>query len=264
MKILIFGDVVGKIGRRALAAAVVAWKKEYTPDFVIANSENLAHGHGVTPKTADEVFAAGVDLLTGGDHTVNSQTGAALLSDPGYADRLLRPANCLPGTPGVGMLAREIGQNRIIVINLQGRLFMKTPVDDPFAVFDSLWSTIKDQRRTVLIDFHGEATSERAAFGWYVDGRASALWGTHTHVPTADERILPGATAFQTDVGLTGFRDGVIGFAKEDGIRRLTTGEKGPAIIPEHGPAVANALLVETDDAGRATAVRRLQKFIEI
>lgn len=251
-----------------MAAALEDWKKEYAPDLVIANNENLAHGHGVTEKTADELFSAGVDVMTGGDHTVTSATGLALLSNPRYRDRVLRPANYIDDFPGVGYAVIVAGQTKIAVINLQGRLFMKTSVNDPLAAFDRIMADLaarNSQHVThILVDFHGEATSERAAFGWYVAGRATAVWGTHTHVPTADERILPGGTGFQTDVGMSGFRDGVIGFAKEDGIRRLQTGEKGPAELPERGAAVANALLVNADDRGRATSIKRLQKFIEI
>lgn len=268
MKFIIFGDVVGKIGRKAVAAALADWKTKHAPDLVIANNENLAHGHGVTEKTAEELFRAGVDVTTGGDHTVTSATGLALLADPRYRDRVLRPANYFGDYPGAGVAVITLGQTRVAVINLQGRLFMKTQANDPFAAFDRILTELAARNSQpvthILVDFHGEATSERAAFGWYVDGRATAIWGTHTHVPTADDRILPGGTAFQTDVGLTGFCDGVIGFTKEDGIRRLTTGEKGPSDIPEHGPAVANALLVEADDQGHAIRVQRLQKFIDI
>lgn len=270
MTILIFGDVVGKIGRHAIAAAIRDWKKEHTVDFIVANNENLAHGHGISDRTVKELFDAGVDVLTGGDHTIATDTGRELLADPRYTGRLLRPANYLDQTiPGAGVTVRDVGQFRVAVVNLQGRLLMKIPVEEPLAAFDRIHAELaarnSEPATFILVDCHGEATSERAGLAWYADGRATAVWGTHTHVPTADERVLPGGTAFQTDVGLTGFADGVIGFTKENGVVRLKEDKKGYAEIPEHGRAVANALLVVADDkTGRATAIKRLQKFIEI
>lgn len=271
MVVLIFGDVVGRIGRKAISRAIADWKKEYAPDFIVANNENLAHGHGISVRTVEELLSAGVDVLTGGDHTIATDLGRDLLADPRYGGRILRPENYLdPHLPGTGVSIRDVGQFRVAMINLQGRLFMKNPVEEPLAAFDRIWSNVsaeggKGQVTIVLVDCHGEATSERAGLAWYADGRATAVWGTHTHVPTADECLLPGGTAFQTDVGFTGFADGVIGFTHENAISRLMRNEKGYADIPETGRAVANALLVTADpNTGRATSVKRLQKFIEI
>lgn len=266
MVVLIFGDVVGRIGRKAIVRAIADWRTAYAPDFIVANNENLAHGHGISERTVDELFNAGVDVLTGGDHTIATDLGCNLLADPRYAGRLLRPENYQdPHIPGAGVTERDVGQFRVAVINLQCKLFMKLPVEEPLAAFDRIWSGVKDRVSIVLVDCHGEATSERAGLAWYADSRATAVWGTHTHVPTADERILPGGTAFQTDVGFTGFADGVIGFTKENGIARLMRNEKGPADIPETGRAVANALLVTADPkTGRTTVVRRLQKIFDL
>lgn len=268
MKFLIFGDVVGRIGRRALAAALAEWKKEFAPDLVIANNENLAHGHGISAGTLEELFDAGVQVTTGGDHTIATALGRELLADPFYTGRVLRPANYLEALPGEGVAVHTVGQTRVAVVNLQCQLFMKIPVEEPLAAFDRIYERLmKDPLPPthILVDLHGEATSERAGFAWYVDGRATAVWGTHTHVPTADEQIRPNGTAFQTDVGLTGFADGVIGFNKESGISRLMGGERGYADIPESGRAVANALLVTADDkTGKATAIKRIQKFIVV
>lgn len=267
MKILIFGDIMGKVGRRAIAAVLPEWKKEYEPDLIIANGENLAHGKGITSSTVDELLNAGVDILTGGNHTFEGKDGQLLLQDPRYRGKLVRPGNYPAGTPGIGYVVREVGTRRVCVINLQGRVFMKVAVDDPLRAFDRMLAeaSVEGKPHIVLVDFHGEATSERTAFGWYADSRATAVWGTHTHVPTADERILPGGTAYQTDVGMTGFADGVIGVKKEGPIKALLTSLPNLMELPDEGQAVVNALLVDADPkTGKATFIKRIQKYIEI
>lgn len=267
MNILIFGDIVGRIGRKAFSAILPDLRKTHQPDLVIANGENLAHGKGISERTVEEMFAAGVDILTGGNHTFEGKDGSTLLDDPRYRGRLLRPANYPAGMPGVGFATQEVGARRVLVVNLQGRVFMRALVDDPLAIFDRILEdeTAQGKPNLVLVDFHGEATSERNAFGWYADGRAAAVWGTHTHVPTADERIFPGGTAFQTDVGMTGFVDGVIGIEKEGPIRALRYSLHMPHEIPESGRAVVNALLVEADPAtGKALRVERIQRHLGI
>lgn len=267
MKILIFGDIVGKVGRRAISAVLPDLQKKYEPDLIIANGENLAHGKGITQTTADEMFAAGVDILTGGNHIFEGKDGPLLLQDPRYRERIIRPGNYPDGVPGSGFAVREVGTRRVVVINLQGRAFMKAAVDDPLRAFDRLLleASAKGKPQIVLVDFHSEATSEGNAFGWYADGRAAAVWGTHTHVPTADERILPGGTAFQSDVGMTGFSGGVIGVAKEGPIKAMLTSLPVIHELPDEGPAVANALIVEADPVtGKAIRVERVQKYLEI
>ena len=267
MKILIFGDIVGKIGRLALSAVLPDLRKKHQPDLVIANGETLPHGKGITRSTVDEMFAAGVDILTGGNHTFEGKEGPLLLGDPLYRGRILRPGNYPEGVPGIGFATKEVGTRRVCVINLQGRVFMKAAVDDPLRAFDRLLAEASTlaKPQIILVDFHSEATSEGNAFGWYADGRATAVWGTHTHVPTADERILPGGTAFQTDVGMTGFASGVIGIAKEGPIKTMQTALPVAHELPDEGPAVANALLVEADPkTGKATSVERIQRYVEI
>lgn len=262
MKVLVFGDIMGRVGRKALASVIPDLKKKYAPDLIIANGENLAHGKGMTEKVTEEVFAAGVSVLTGGNHSFEKD-GEKILVDEKYRGRVLRPANYPPGVPGTGVATVRTGKKDVVVLNLQGRVNMPALVDDPLRTFDAIRETLPDDA-IVLIDFHSETTSEANAFGWHVSGRASALWGTHTHIPTADERILPGGTAFQTDVGMTGFAGGVIGVYKDAPLMRLKTGLFPPLDTPEEGPAVANALLITINEkTNQASSVERLQHYLE-
>lgn len=266
VEILVFGDVMGRIGRRALAAVLPRWMEQFRPDMVIANGENLAHGKGITESTAQEMFDAGVNLLTGGNHTFEAH-GELMLAHPQWRERVLRPANYPSDRPGTGAVTVDVGGVPVLVVNLLCRVKMRDGelVGDPFAAFDRIASD-HPAAKIVLVDLHGEITSERTGFGWHAAGRASAVWGTHTHVPTADTRILPPGTAYQTDVGMTGFADGVIGIEKEAPLAALRAGEplRG-AEIPETGRAVVNALRLTIDPAtGRATHVERLQEYVTV
>lgn len=255
MRILFVGDVHGKPGRRAVARRVPALRRELGVDFVVANAENSAGGVGLTAKTAAELFEAGVDVLTGGNHTWAKREVYELLdSDP----RLVRPANYPPGVPGHGSTVLRRGGLALAVLNLQGRVFMD-PLDDPFRVAQAEVERLRQQTPFVLVDFHAEATSEKMAMGYYLDGRVTAVVGTHTHVQTADERVLPGGTAYITDVGMTGPRDGVIGVDREAILQRFLT--QLPARFEvAAGPVQFNAVLVEADGDGRATAIRRIHE----
>lgn len=266
MEILVFGDVMGRIGRKALAAALPAWKERLRPDLVLANGENLAHGKGVTEGTAQELFDAGVDVLTGGNHVFEAH-GELMLGSPHWRARVLRPANYPDARPGQGAVLLDVGGVPTLVVNLLCQVFMRDgeEVENPFTAFDRLLAR-HPEAKVVLVDLHGEVTSERVGFGLHAAGRASAVWGTHTHVPTADTRILAPGTAFQTDVGMTGFADGVIGIDKEAPLAAFRAGTplKG-ADIPETGLAVVNALRVSVDaESGRATRVERLQEYVTI
>lgn len=201
MRIIFIGDIFGKIGRRAVAEILPKWRKKYKPDFVIAQNENLAHGVGITRKTVREVLAAGVDAMTGGNHTFKGE-GMELLDE--QALPLLRPANYPPGLPGRGSMVVESqdGKFRLLVVNLIGRVFFRENFDDPFRALDEILTTHKDTPISgIFVDCHTEATSEQNALGHYADGRVSALVGTHTHIGTVDARVLPKGTAFVTDVG---------------------------------------------------------------
>ncbi len=264
MKILVFGDIMGRIGREAVKQALPGLKARHSPDLIIANAENLAHGKGVTPDVINEMVEAGVDVFTSGNHVWDRNEVYDVLADAKLADRLIRPANYPPGVPGTGAKFLTIGTKNVLVLNLLGRVFGRVECDDPFRTFDALIAEHAPKRPDfVLVDFHAEATSEKMALAWYADGRATAIWGTHTHVPTRDERTLPGGTAYITDAGMCGARDSVIGVAKEPIIRHFLTQLPSPIEVPEEGDAVVNAVII-TAASGKAAAIEHFQQIIEI
>jgi metallophosphoesterase (TIGR00282 family) len=215
--ILFVGDIVGGLGKRTLLGLLPALREQHAPDFVVVNGENAAGGLGITPKIADELFAAGVDVITLGNHTYQRREVYGYLDS---TERILRPANFLASQPGHGTCVVERDGVRLAVVNLQGNVFMRSG-RVAFTEIDSILSDLDAEQ--ILVDFHAEATSEKVAMGWYLDGRVTAVVGTHTHVPTADGRVLPGGTAYITDVGMTGPRGGVIGVIKEQAIESLRT-----------------------------------------
>ena len=220
MSILFVGDVVGGIGKRTLLALLPSLRDRYASDFVVVNGENVAGGVGITPKIAREMFAAGVDVITLGNHTYRHKEIYAYLDEE---ERILRPANFLASQPGHGLcVVSGAGGSRLGVISLSGNLFMKAgrPV---FAEVDAALHALGGKVDHVLVDMHAEATSEKVAMGWHLDGRVTAVVGTHTHVLTADARILPGGTAYITDVGMTGPRGGVIGVKRDQALTSMIT-----------------------------------------
>jgi len=217
--ILFVGDLVGGLGRRTLLALLPAIREQHAPSFVVVNGENAAGGLGITPKIADELFAAGVDVITLGNHAYHRREIFPYLQ---RTDRILRPANFLASQPGHGSCVVERDGVRLAVVNLQGNVFLRSG-RVAFSEIDTILEQIGDGADHVLVDFHAEATSEKVALGWYLDGRVTAVVGTHTHVPTNDARVLPGGTAYITDVGMTGPRGGVIGVVKEQAIESLRT-----------------------------------------
>ncbi|MDI6773044.1 MAG: TIGR00282 family metallophosphoesterase [bacterium] len=255
MRILFVGDVTGKPGRRLIAEHLPALRRSRDLDVVIANGENAAGGRGLTAGVSKELFAAGVDVITAGNHVWNNREAYELLdADP----RILRPANYPPGVPGRGAAVVTTARGaRIGVINLQGRVFMQE-LDDPFRTARDLARKLRAELPTVVVDFHAEATSEKVAMGWYLDGHVSAVIGTHTHVQTADERVLPEGTAYITDVGMTGPRDGIIGMAREAVLERFLM-QLPVRFEVATGPVMLNAVLVTASDDGRATAIERIQ-----
>ena len=259
MNVLVIGDIHGKPGRRILRAAVPRLRKESGAALVIANGENAAGGAGITADVIREIFDAGVDVITGGNHTWhNREAYETLDAEP----RLLRPANYPPGAPGHGSTVIAVDGTAVGVLNLQGRIFMQT-IDDPFRAARGEADRLRERAPVVIVDFHAEATSEKIALGWYLDGRVSAVIGTHTHVQTADERVLPGGTAYISDVGMTGPRDGVIGMAKDDIIERFLT-QLPVRFTVASGPAQLNAVALDVDEeSGRARAIRRIREFEE-
>lgn len=256
MKILCIGDIFAKPGRRALQATLPVLKQELAIDVVVANGENAAGGRGLTVETSDEIFSAGVDIITSGNHIWEQREFVPRLDDEAP---ILRPYNYPPAAPGRGVALR----GDVAVINLMGRVFMGIDVDDPFRAVDRALEEVAEQR-IVIVDFHAEATSEKVAMGWYLDGRVSALVGTHTHVPTADARVLPGGTAFVSDLGMTGPRNSVIGMKTEQVLNRFLTQLPGRFTPEESGPRVFNSVLVDVDEStGKARSIERVDRYID-
>ena len=248
-------DVVARPGRMAVLHHLKKIRDKYQIDIATMNAENVAGGFSITPAIADEFFENGIDLMTSGNHIFDKQEIIPYLeSNP----KLLRPANYPPTSPGKGLFIGEIGGFKIAVLNLLGRVFMP-PVDDPFRVANECINAIPDDVKIRLVDMHCEATSEKYAMGWYLDGRVSAVVGSHTHVQTADERILTGGTAYITDVGMTGSYAGVIGMNKDHVLERFT---KVPARRADHskGNVWICAVVIEIDETtGKALKIERLK-----
>lgn len=261
LRFLVFGDIVGKIGRRAVAAVLPSLRKRYRPDLVIANAENLAHGLGVTESSLNEMKTAGVDVFTSGNNVWSKDGSRLLESEPQF----IRPANYPARTPGRGWLTVSVRKQPVLIINLQGRVHMNQQVDDPLTTFDRILAEQNKHTRTVLVDFHAEVTSEKAALAWYADGRASAVLGTHTHVQTADARVLPKGTAFLSDIGMCGALDSVIGTDVAAVLQHQLTQMPLKHIIPETGPATVNAVLVEVNArTGTANRILPLSETVSI
>jgi 2',3'-cyclic-nucleotide 2'-phosphodiesterase len=260
MKILFFGDVIGKLGRKTLAATLPDIKKKYKPDLTIANVENLAHGYGITPKTLRDIQASGVECFTSGNYVFENKAFEDVLQDPDLSARWVRPANYPEGTPGEGARVIPVGEQKVLVINMMGQAFFREEFANPFHAIDAILKQYEgEELAAIFIDFHAEATAEKQAFGWYCDGRVSAVVGTHTQVPSADWRLLHNGTAFVTDVGLVGGRDGVIGYKKENSIERQANDPKARLEVIEEGPAVVNGVLVTIDPKTRwATQIDKI------
>ena len=255
VKILFVGDIVGKPGRQALSRELHRLVDRHTIDIVIANGENAAGGFGLTVEVAKELFGHGIHLLTGGNHIWDKKEQVSfILSDP----RIIRPANYPAGAPGVGSaILTTPGGVKVAVLNLEGRIFMKN-LECPFLVADREIGRLKQETGIILVDFHAEATSEKSALGWYLDGRITALVGTHTHVQTADERILPQGTAFLTDAGMTGSFDSVIGMGKEETIHRFLTQLPSKFEVGKKDIRL-NAVVIGVDElSGKALSIERV------
>lgn len=262
LRFLIFGDVMGRIGRDALSRVLPELKKEFSPDLTVANAENLAHGKGVTPKTLRGLYEAGIDVFTSGNHVFDNPGVHDVWSDPELGEVLLRPENYPAGTKGKGHKTFNLGGKKVLVLNLICQVFMKEPFDSPFEAVDRILA--EEDADLALIDLHGEATSERIAFAHHVDGRVTSVTGTHTHVPTADARILPKGTAALTDIGMTGARHSILGVKPEGPLSRFLGGERIPFDIPESGSVDLNAVLIEADpETGHATDITQIQRIID-
>ncbi|HET6514172.1 MAG TPA: TIGR00282 family metallophosphoesterase [Thermodesulfovibrionales bacterium] len=255
MKVLFIGDIVGRLGRTVIKALLPPVVSRYKIDFVIANGENSAAGFGITESVAEEIFNCGVHVITTGNHVWDKKESLPFLSKE---HRVLRPLNYPPGVPGYGSVLVTINGTKIAVMNIQGRVFM-TSIDCPFRTGMAEIERVRSETACIIVDFHAEATSEKIAFGYYVDGKVSAVLGTHTHVQTADEKILPGGTAYITDVGMTGPAVSVIGIEKEQIIERFLHQMPMKFEIGK-GAGIFSAVALEIEDkTGKTLAIQRLQ-----
>ena len=252
-RILFIGDIVGRVGRRAARAGMeLLRERNYTWDLVLANGENAAGGFDMTERVLRELLEADIDVITGGNHSFDKREIYGLLDEE---ERLLRPANYPPGVPGGGMwLGNARNGARVGVVNLMGKVFLQG-VDDPFRAADAAVTDLGSQADLLIFDFHAEATSEKVAFGWHLDGRAAAVIGTHTHVQTADARVLPGGTAYITDAGMTGPLDSVIGVRKQDALERFKTGMPARFQVARGDPLFCGVTLTLDEQNGGAAGI---------
>ncbi|MCK5566423.1 MAG: TIGR00282 family metallophosphoesterase [Actinomycetia bacterium] len=257
MKVIFLGDIIGKPGRNALARKLDILIRENEADIVIANGENAAGGIGISPGTCDSLFEMGVDMVTSGNHIFKKKEIIDYLD---LEPRLLKPANYPPGTPGKGYYIFEVeklGGLKVAVINICGRVFVEN-LDCPFRTIDRILEYIKERTPVIIVDIHAEVTSEKVAMGWFLDGRVSAVIGTHTHIQTADERVLPGGTAYITDTGMVGPRDSVIGVKKENIIKRFLTGMPQQFTVAKEDVWI-NGVVIDIDEkSGKARQIIRI------
>jgi len=255
LNILMIGDIVGKLGRRTVAALLPDLRRAHRIDLVIANGENTAGGRGLTPSTAQELYDCGIDVITSGNHIwENREIYPSLDKDR----RILRPINYPEGTPGCGIYSSD----GIAVVNVMGRTFMGVHLDCPFRAMDAALNKLRGCN-IIIVDHHAEATSEKIAMGFYLDGRVSAVLGTHTHVPTSDTRVLPAGTGYVSDVGMVGALNSVLGMAVEPVIERFLTQLPNRFDPVEKGPAVFNAVLLQVDErSGKTLSIQRLDREV--
>ncbi len=255
VRILFIGDIVGSPGRSAISRELHRLVDRHGADIVIANGENAAGGFGITPDTANELYRQGISLLTSGNHIWDKKDNSGYLD---REERLIRPLNYPPGTPGRGLAVIETpGGVKVGVLNLEGRVYMKN-LDCPFRVADAELEQLRRETPIILVDIHAEATSEKSALGWYLDGRVSAVVGTHTHVQTADERIMPNGTAYISDVGMTGSFDSVIGIDKHQAIQRFLTQQPVKFDIPKKDLRINAVVIVVETATGKAVSIERI------
>jgi 2',3'-cyclic-nucleotide 2'-phosphodiesterase len=257
MNVLLIGDVIGRPGRQLLEMFLPPLIQEHNLDFIIANAENIAHGFGVTPDTADQLYRTGVNILTSGNHIWDKKEILEYISKE---NRLLRPANYPSNVPGKGYTITESRSgHKIGIVNLQGRIFMP-PCDDPFAIGMQIIERIRRETPIIFVDMHGEASSEKQAMGWYLDGKVSAVYGTHTHVPTADDRVLPAGTAYVTDIGMSGPYDSVIGNDKDQIIQKFLDQMPTRFEVAKENPILQAMLVQVNPENGHAIHMKRITR----
>ncbi|MCL5411757.1 MAG: TIGR00282 family metallophosphoesterase [Patescibacteria group bacterium] len=263
MRILFIGDIVAKLGRKAVSEILPSLVEEEKVDLVIANVENLSHGKGATPQAIDEIRGYGVDIMTSGNHIwFREETYPLLENDP----TIIRPANYPGDVAGFGFtIATVSGKEKVLVVNLLGRLWIPDPTEDPFRTIDEIIADqcAKEKFAAIIVDFHAEATSEKMAMGWYLDGRVTLVAGTHTHIPTSDTWILPKGTAYVSDVGMTGAQHSVLGVDPETIIKAHKYPYPQKFEWVETGPKIFSSVFVETDKKGMAKSIKRIDKILE-
>ena len=258
-KVLVIGDTVGKPGRMACRAAIRGLRERHELDLVVLNGENLANGSSVTEQTVNEVLDAGVDVITSGDHIFKKKEAASLVEEH---SNVLRPLNYPSGTPGRGYVVVTTQKGtKIAVINLLGRVFLQT-VDCPFRAVETALKSLKSQTKLIFVDFHAEATSEKVAMSWFLDGQVSALYGTHTHIQTADETILPKGTAYITELGMTGPYRSVLGRDIDQVLHRFKTQMPGPMEVATEDIRLSGALIEVDTETGKAKSIQRIHERI--
>ncbi len=261
LRIFFLGDIVGEPGRRAVIEQLPKLKEELQIDFIIVNGENSANGRGITPKICIDLLRAGAAVVTTGDHIWDQREIVSFMpTEP----RLLRPINYPPGTPGYGSIVLETAKGPVAVMNVQGRTFMKIALENPFLTAEAEVAKLREQTKVIFVDLHAEATSEKLALGRFLDGKVSAVVGTHTHVQTADERILPGGTAVLCDAGMCGALESIIGSDIDAILHRFLTSMPALTGIARQGPIGLNGALVDVDpETGHALAISRFSRLVE-
>lgn len=258
IRILCVGDIVGSPGRRALREALPALIAERQIDCVIANAENTAAGSGLTPPLYDKIIESGVDLVTLGDHIYRRKEIISVLES---SDRIVKPANLPAAAPGREFAVRRLNNGSSVgIVSVLGRMFMKPAADCPFRTVERVLAAMPAEVKVRLVEVHAEATSEKVAMGWHLDGRVSAVYGTHTHVPTADERLLPGGTAYITDIGMTGPYDSVLGRRKDRVLSAMITAVPCPFDVADHDARLSGIILTVDGTTGRAVAIERVER----
>lgn len=265
-RILFFGDVVGAIGRQGLVHALPALKKKFDPNLVVANVENLAHGVGITLKTLNELVGAGVDAFTGGNHSWDNPLGSPLFEDADWKNKLSVPTNYGAAKGGQNTILVEKDGARVLIANVMGQLFTHPNTSSPFTALEKVLTNCeKEMPDAVLVDIHAEATSEKEAFGHFADGRVSAVFGSHTHIPTNDQKILPGGTAYVTDLGRCGAYDSVLGFEKKSAVKRFLSESSGKYDLVDKGECEVNGVAFTVDlDTHRTIELTRIREIIDI
>ena len=260
LKLLFLGDIIGEPGRRAVMDTVPGWKKERAIDFVVVNGENSAGGRGITPKITIDLLRAGVAVITTGDHVWDQKDLASFID---MEPRLLRPVNYPDGVPGQGFIVLDTPKGKVGVINVQGRTFMQPSLDNPFHVLERVVARVREETPVIFVDAHAETTSEKIAIGRFLDGRVSAVIGTHTHTQTADERIFPGGTAFLCDAGMCGPTESILGREIDPIVQRFISSM--PVSFPvARGPVALCGAVVEIDEkTGRATNIQRVSELYQ-